>query len=153
MENPDETGDLQVPARVKGRFASGSSGNPKGRPAGARNRSTLVLQQLLDDAGPEVVEQLIAAAKEREPTALRLVMERVLPKRERSVDLGLVDLRSAGDLVEASSRVVRAAALGEITLPEAREFMVLLDFQRRAIETFELSARLGIVEARLAEDE
>ena len=50
------------------------------------------------------------------------------------------------DLVAAAAAVVRHAAAGEITLSEAREFMTLLEGQRRVIETAELAVRVEALE-------
>lgn len=83
--------------------------------------------------------------------ALRLVVERLLPRAGREVRDELRSLARAGDLAAGLAEVIRLAAVGEISLEEAREFGRLLELERRAIETQELAVRLEALE-RLGEE-
>jgi hypothetical protein len=129
-----------------GKFAAGSSGNPNGRPKGARNRATLIAQELLDGEGDAIVRRAIALAKDGDPVALRLCVERILPRRANVVEVALPSIRRAADVADACAAVIEAAAAGRISLAEAREFMALLDVQRRAIETHDLAVRIELLE-------
>jgi hypothetical protein len=51
----------------------------RGRPPGSRNKTTLMLESMLDEYGTAVVRKCLAKAIEGDPTAMRLVMERLLP--------------------------------------------------------------------------
>jgi hypothetical protein len=44
IKSPENTGQIQE----KGRYKRGRSGNPHGKPKGARNRSTLAAEALLE---------------------------------------------------------------------------------------------------------
>lgn len=137
-----------------GKFAPGESGNPAGRPPGSRNERTEFLDALLGDDGELIVKQLVDAAKEGNPWAVRLAVERLIPEhgpRRVNVKLGLVD--SALAVTAAVADVIALAAGGSITLQDARAFLTLIDFQRRAIETEQLSGRLELLEARLMDRE
>jgi hypothetical protein len=129
-----------------GKFAAGESGNPAGRPAGARNRATLLAQELLDGDGEAIVKKAIAMAKGGEPVALRLCIERILPRRANVVELALPLIRQAEDVADGCAAVIEAAGSGRITLQEAKEFMALLETQRRAIETTDLAVRIQLLE-------
>jgi Family of unknown function (DUF5681) len=129
-----------------GRFASGSSGNPSGRPKGARNRATLMAQELLDGEGEAIMRKAIQMAKAGEPIAMRLCIERILPRRANVVELILPFIQQADDVAEACGSVIDAAAKGAISLQEAKEFMGLLEFQRRAIESHDLAVRIELLE-------
>jgi hypothetical protein len=129
-----------------GRFASGSSGNPAGRPKGARNRATLMAQELLDGEGEAIMRKAIQMAKAGEPIAMRLCIERILPRRANVVELILPFIQQADDVAEACGSVIDAAAKGTISLQEAKEFMGLLEFQRRAIESHDLAVRIELLE-------
>jgi hypothetical protein len=60
----------------------GQSGNPYGRPRGARNRATVVAERLLDGEADALTRKAIELAKEGDTTALRLCIERILPARK-----------------------------------------------------------------------
>lgn len=136
-----------------GRWIPGESGNPAGRPRGSRNRGTELARDLLDsdDAG-EIVKKAIELAKAGDPVALRLCVERIVPRRGSVATLQLDHLQfsRAVDVADAASVVLHAAAAGELTLPEARQWMELLDRQREAIETADLAVRVELMEDRLA---
>jgi len=62
-------------------FRQGTSGNPRGRPKGARNRATVTAEALLDGEAEAISRKLIEKALEGDTTALRLCLERILPPR------------------------------------------------------------------------
>lgn len=140
--------------RSGGRYLPGESGNPAGRPVGSRNRATILAESLVDGRAEKVVATLLAKAERGNTAAMRLVIERLLPKRkERPVSVRIPELLSAADLVQAYSEVLASVARGEMTLGEADAFTTLLDRQRVAIETGELAARVAELEAELAQRE
>ena len=53
-------------------FKAGQSGNPAGRPKGARNRTTLAIEALLDGEAEELARKVIEKAREGDMTALKL---------------------------------------------------------------------------------
>jgi len=144
-----ETGEEQV-VRIRGRFGPGRSGNPKGRPRGSRNRTSALCADLLSAEAPGIIERVIRMAKKGDGVALKLCVDRLLPvraARDRAVELVLPPAESAADLVRAAAVVIERAAAGEITLSEAREFMALLELQRKSIETADLVVRIEALEA------
>jgi hypothetical protein len=62
-------------------FVKGQSGNPAGRPRGARNRKTRIVEAMLDTEDKSMVRRVIGLALAGDPTALRLCMERLAPRR------------------------------------------------------------------------
>lgn len=148
-----ETGEEQAARTKGGRFAPGQSGNPAGRPKGSRNRTTQLCADLLAADAAEVMARLIKDAKKGEPVALRLCVERLVPvraARDRVVDVDLPDVGRARDLVEAAAAIVRHAADGDVTLSEAKEFMQLLEGERKLIETADLAVRVEALEGEAA---
>src|SRR6202007_3133929 len=53
------------------RFVKGQTGNPAGRPIGARNKKTLLLEAMLEAEGEGVTRDLIAQALAGDPHARR----------------------------------------------------------------------------------
>jgi hypothetical protein len=139
-----------VAERVRGKFAPGASGNPAGRPRGSRNKTSALCADLLSASASDIFEKVIKLAKKGDSIALKLCVDRLLPiraARDRAVELVLPSAQSAADLVAATAEVIAKAAAGEITLSEAKEFMALLEVQRRAIETSDLCVRIEALEA------
>jgi hypothetical protein len=112
----------------------------------------VLAQSLLDEDTEAIVRKAVALAREGDPVALRLCIERIMPRRERSLSIDMPAIARAHDLVEAVSDVIRAAAAGELTLPEAREFLGLLETQRKVLETEDLAVRIEALEAEAAEE-
>lgn len=144
----DLTGEKQAaaPRAKRGQFAPGVSGNPAGRPKGSRDPRSVILAQLVDVDGAAIVGKLIEQAKAGEPWAVRLVVERILPRFERRVQVELPALSDAASVGAAIAAVIDLAADGQLSIEEAQGFMQLLELQRRSIETTELAIRLELLE-------
>src|SRR5690349_20823428 len=105
-------------------FLPGQSGNPAGRPRGARNKKTIALEALLDGEREALMEKMIGMAKVGDDLAMRLCMERMLaPQRERPVPLLLPRIESDADARRASAAVIEALGEGEVTPKEAEHLM------------------------------
>lgn len=132
------------------RFAKGQSGNPAGKPVGARNATTLAIEKLLDGEAEAITRKAIEMAKEGDTIALRLVLERVAPvRRGRLVLFDLPVIERASDLAGALGSLLRAMANGEMTPDEAAVIAGVMETKRRAIETGELEQRLDQLEQRV----
>jgi hypothetical protein len=119
------------PARGRRRlFQPGQSGNPAGRRLGSRNKATLAAATLLDGEALGLTRRAVEAALAGDMLAMKLCLERVLPRcQERPVTFSLPSLAAAGngEIDEPSSQnvsramnaVTTALACGEITPGEA----------------------------------
>src|ERR1017187_5307884 len=104
-----------------GKFTKGTSGNPSGRPAGSRNKATLVAEQLLDGESEQLIRKAVSLAKSGNVHALRLCLERVIPiRKERSIDLELPPAQTPQELAANYQRVLSAIGEGRITPGEAQ---------------------------------
>src|SRR4051794_16780063 len=63
---------------TNGRFVPGQSGNPAGRPKGARNRATVLAEFLEDGEAGILVRRYIQRALNGDPIALRVCFERLV---------------------------------------------------------------------------
>ena len=145
MHAPENTGGKQA----RSRFTPGQSGNPSGRPAGARNKATLAMEALLDGEAEALTRKAIELALSGDGAAMRLCMDRLLPaRRDRAVSFHLPKLTSAKDAVAASAAILDAVASGDLTPVEASELSKLVSNYVEALKATEIEERLARVEAR-----
>jgi Family of unknown function (DUF5681) len=143
--NPEITGRIQG-----GRFVPGVSGNPAGKPPGARARATRLAEKLMAGDAEAVVRAVIEAAKGGDMTAARLVLDRIAPPcRGRRVWLALPPIVGAADLVKALAAVADAMARGVLSAEEAQSAAAVLEHHRKAVETHDLERRIAAIEAKL----
>ena len=140
------------PAKTDGKqggtqFTPGISGNPNGRPRGARNKTTLAIEALLDGEAEGLTRKAVELALGGDTVALRLCLERVLPSRkDRPVSFSLPEIHTAADAVKASAALLQAVAAGDVTPSEAAELGKLLESHTRVLEATELEERLSRLE-------
>ena len=132
------------------RFQKGVSGNPKGRPLGSRNQSSLAAEMLLENQAAAITQKCVDMAMDGDPTALRLCVSRLIPiKRQRTISLDLPALESSQDSLKAIGSVLGAVVAGEVTPTEGASITRLLEAHRAAFEIVELENRLNALEARV----
>ena len=129
-------------------FLPGTSGNPAGRPRGAKNRSTVMSQALSDADAAAIVDAVVAKAKRGDMVAARLVLDRLWPKG-RTVALELPPATDAKAVKQAHSTLLRSLAAASVTPEEAETISRVLTAQLRAIETADIDQRLAGLEARI----
>ncbi|MCK2097121.1 DUF5681 domain-containing protein [Thauera aromatica] len=123
-------------------------GNP-GRPKGSRHKSTLAMLALLEGEAETITRTCIEAAKAGDMTAIRLVLERLLPPaKERPLKLTLPEVQTAEGVAEAQAAILRAVAAGEILPGEAATLTGIVESRRKAIETAELENRITALEQK-----
>jgi hypothetical protein len=128
-------------------FQKGESGNPAGRPRGARNRTTILMQDLLADHAEAIGRKAIALAQEGDIAAIRVCMDRLAPARkDEPVAFDLPPLDTAADSVAAAASIVAAVAAGELTPSEAAELAKVIDVYVRALEAKGFEDRLAKLE-------
>jgi hypothetical protein len=133
-------------------FQKGKSGNPAGRPPGARNKATLAAEALLDGEAESLTRKAIELAKGGDATAMRLCLDRIIsPRKDRLVKFELPPVQTASDAIKASSALVAAVANGELTPSEAAELGRLVESYVRALESTNFEQRLIELEKKANE--
>jgi hypothetical protein len=129
-------------------FQKGESGNPAGRPRGARNRATVLMENLFADDAEAIGRKAIELAKAGEIAALRMCLDRLVPARkDEPVVFELPPLDTAADSVAAAATVVAAVAAGELTPSEAADLAKVIDVYVGALETKGFDERLAKLES------
>ena len=125
---------------VRGRpFRRGQSGNPAGRPRGARNRATLLIEALLEGEAEEIGRKLIELAKGGDRRALKICLDRLSPaRRDRPVSFELPPIEAAADLPKATAALLAAVAAGEVAPSEALKLTRVVETHVRALELRDL---------------
>jgi hypothetical protein len=144
--SPDSTGEKQARRASNGRFRSGASGNPAGRPRGAGNRITADLREVLESEGVAVVSKAVEMAKAGDRLMLRLVVDKLLPRAGREASGDIPELGRAGDVVAGVAAIIKATSEGRMDLDQAKAFAAMLELERRAIETHDLQVRIDALE-------
>ncbi|NDF11523.1 MAG: hypothetical protein EB060_01735 [Proteobacteria bacterium] len=131
-------------------FKPGQSGNPSGKPKGSRHKTTMAVQALLEGEAEAISRKAIELALMGDLTAIRLVLERVLPPRKDApVLLDITKPTSLQEVTQTIADVVDAVAGGEITPGEGQAVVNIIDNLRKAIETTELEQRITKLEEQV----
>src|SRR5919206_2749679 len=138
-----------------GCWQKGQSGNPAGRPKGAKNKVTILAEQLELEGAP-LLERLLARALDGDSVALRFCLARLLPPaRHRPVSFELPALTGAParDAANALHALLEAVAQGAIAPAEAGPIAALIERRRAMQEAAANEAEVLAAYARDAEDE
>ena len=129
------------------RWQRGQSGNPSGRPKGARHAALVALDAIGEAAAREVMGAVVGAAVAGDMRAAEILLRRLWPERKgRPLAVDLPPITGAADLPAAVGAVVQAVAAGDLTPEEGAAIAGILETQRRAIETADLAARIEALE-------
>lgn len=125
----------------------GQSGNPMGKPTGARNKATMAVLALMETGAEDITRAVIEAARGGDLSAARLVLDRLVPpSKERPITVNLPATDTAEGIDKASQAVLDAAACGELLLGEAQALAGIIEGRRKSMETLELEQRIAALE-------
>jgi len=144
---PKITGSEKSAGMQRRGWHPGQSGNPAGKPKGARHAALKALDAIGADGAAEVMQAVVAAAKEGDMRASEILLRRLWPERKgRPVAFPMPELRTAADMVAALGAVVQAVAHGDLSPEEGGAVAALVELHRKAIETAEFERRLVALE-------
>jgi hypothetical protein len=130
----------------RGRFAVGSSGNPRGRPRGIPNPKRRVPDLAARPLSPPALSRLV----DRKPHLLRPLAAQLLPPPRAAIDalqqlaINLSSLRTAEDVSRLLPRVLTAMSRGEITPAAGARVAKQVQARMRAVRRLaRLQRRLG----------
>ena len=123
-------------------------GNP-GRPKGARHKTTILAEKLMQDDAEDIVKKVVEAAKGGDLTAARLVLDRIAPaRRDGPVRFELPKIETAAQASKAMGAILEAVAAGDITPGEAGEVGKIVEGFVKTLEANEFEARLRALEEK-----
>ena len=131
--------------RPPGRWKTGESGNPKGRPKGSGQVAQL--RSAIAGRVPEILDKLMRQALEGDTSAARLLLERVvapLKAAEQPQALALPD----GSLTAQGRAVLRSVASGELAPTQGAALLAGIGTLARVSEIDELAARVAALEQK-----
>jgi hypothetical protein len=127
-------------------WAPGRSGNPKGRAPGTGKIDKL--RAALAKELPDVLEALVAQAKEGDTGAIKLILERTLPAL-RPVDApAVLNLPVDGGLADQGRAVLAALAVGHLPANQAAGILQGLGNLAKLVELDELDKRVAALEGK-----
>lgn len=132
----------------RGRWKSGESGNPKGRPAGTGEVAKL--RDSIAEHIPDIIEKLVTKAKAGDLQAARLLLERVLPPIKPTEQPVALSLQFGDGLVAQGAMVVQAIADGEISPSQGTSLLTGLGALARIKVIDELEVRLERIEQTIS---
>jgi hypothetical protein len=134
-------------------FEPGQSGNPAGRPLGARNKRTVLIEAMFEGEVDAVVRQTIEQAKEGNVGAIRIILDRLSPRpKDSSIDYPLPPLKTCEDSLAALASIAAAVGAGELTPSEAQALSLVVERHMSAIDRATFEKRLGMLEQEAKAD-
>jgi hypothetical protein len=128
-------------------FEPGNNANPRGRPKGSRNKTTIACEALLAGEAEAIVRKAVELAKAGDVGMVRALLGFILPpKRERHLKFTLPTVETASDALLASRMIVEGVASGELSPAEGAEMSKALETHIRLFEVVDLESRLAALE-------
>lgn len=125
----------------------GPSPNPAGKPKGTLDKRSKLLRKMLDDAG-DIVDALLARAKEGEPASVGLVLSRILPALRSQSQCVTFEFDPSLPIARQVEQVLAAVAAGEVAPDIGQQIVAMVNAlgNLRAVE--QLEERLTLLEAK-----
>ena len=125
-------------------FQPGVSGNPAGRPRGSRNKSSILLESVVEKDLEAIMQKVSTLAKKGNIAAARLCVSR----RGQPVTCDLPPLNTPADVLAAMKIIVADVAAGELTSAEGTDLAKLVELFMQAYANLHFEKRLREVECR-----
>ena len=130
-------------------FKKGESGNPKGKPKGARHKTTQLSYAIMEGGLEAILDQVVTKAKAGDMLACRMIIDKIIPtQKDRTITIELPPIATVDEVGRAQSEILQAVVDGDITPNEGERIAAIVESRRRVIETVELEARITELEGK-----
>lgn len=146
-KTPVNTGQKQG-----GQYPKGVSGNPAGKPKGARHKATLAALNLLEGESEALTRKAVDLALEGDTTALKICLDRIAPTLKSTAPPVIIDMPPANNLTDTAKAFITAAARGEIPPDIAAQLVSAVASVARVEEMEQVKERLEALERAITKD-
>jgi hypothetical protein len=120
-------------------------GNP-GRPPGSKNKTTQIVEQLAEGQAEQLVQKAIELAQAGDVSCLRMMLDRLWPRRGHPVKLDMPPLKTSTDVLNAIISLWSAIAEGHLTPDEASALSLVAERSMAVISQQEMVKRIEVLE-------
>lgn len=145
-DETDDDDENEPTHEPDGRFLPGRSGNPRGRPPGPSKQQKL-LKRMLDEAN-DVLDAVLAKAKEGDPASAGLILGRILPVLRAQSQTVTFDFDPSLPVGRQVEQVLAAIASGSIAPDLGQQIISAIGTLSNVRATEELEQRLAMLEAK-----
>lgn len=135
----------RIKERRMPKFEKGQSGNPAGKKPGTPNKRTQ-LSNVLNSHAEDLVKKAIEMALDGDVNALRLCMERLIPKATSQPIQFEIEMGKNDNLSVLGRKIVNSVGKGELTPDEGQKLFGMLDKQRNLIELTDIIKKIEEIE-------
>lgn len=128
-------------------FAKGQSGNPTGRPKGARDKRALLFEHLVPH-GDQLISKAVEMALGGDSVMLKACLDKLIPNC-KPVDRSTTLDDLSGSLTEQGAAVLSAIGKGQLNPAEGSTVMSTIAAQAKLVEHDELLKRIETLEANV----
>jgi hypothetical protein len=138
-----------VENRIRGKFKSGVSGNPKGRTPGTRNRSTMAAFETLRANAGALSQLAIDLAMAGDVSCLKICLDKLLPQcRDAPIEIKLPQIVTVADLPQFTSALLDAVSVGLLQPSEAEKLCKVVQAHKDSILIADFESRIAELEAQ-----
>jgi hypothetical protein len=126
----------------------------RGRPAGSRNKKTVLIDELVVEKSQSLLSTALKLAQQGNVPLLRLFLDRILPRpKDEPIEIGHLPMGTPGEVIKSQASVMQEVASGQLTLNQAEQLFSMMENCRLMLETHNLEQRVRGLEQLFNKEE